>query len=463
MANGSALSVPTTARIPSSLRISSSSPIVQRIFNRLSRASLIQLALDWLDIRSDGVSFPVFRQSSQDDGDFYPPADSVEELQELYLAMAERKGPKREVVDRMLEGDWRAGITMYQLAMADLQYLYDHPTSQKWTSYHILPLRPQPTSNSAGNNVFHVDKKSMEMPRFHPSSFLEKLQLEVLPDSKTHCHFDRHKTLPLLILRLFIFESPYSFDVRHRVSKDASPMDSARTIYLAFPDSAPFLYLTKPQAVGPSSAVDSKTIKAIIVDGIPKALSRPRQRYTLKPTDLVTNNLSALLYTNSSGRTNAAGGGWSVYADEKKKDTPLERVLPTAQNADSDELGPTSKRKPQEASDARALKRRKQVAKGRFGISALPGDGTGIERMDVVLSNAKLSNRDTAGIDHENSTASVRVCFAGSHVFAGIRQLVECGAIDGETMPGWMTGEEGVTVGTVENGRMRGHKGSGGV
>jgi central kinetochore subunit Mis15/CHL4 len=55
----------------------------------------------------------------------------------------------------------------------------------------------------------------------------------------------------------------------------------------------------------------------------------------------------------------------------------------------------------------------------------------------------------------------VRLTFHGPHVFAGIRQLVEAGIIDGERMPGWMTGEEGVTIGAVRNGRIRGHKGSG--
>ncbi|KAJ4306678.1 chromosome loss- protein [Collariella sp. IMI 366227] len=55
----------------------------------------------------------------------------------------------------------------------------------------------------------------------------------------------------------------------------------------------------------------------------------------------------------------------------------------------------------------------------------------------------------------------VRLTFHGSHVFGGVRQLVENGIIDGERMPGWLTGEDGVTIGAVRNGRIRGHKGSG--
>lgn len=56
---------------------------------------------------------------------------------------------------------------------------------------------------------------------------------------------------------------------------------------------------------------------------------------------------------------------------------------------------------------------------------------------------------------------TVQITFQGNHVFAGIRQLVEAGIVDGERMPGWMTGEDGVTVGVVRHGRIRGNKGSG--
>jgi central kinetochore subunit Mis15/CHL4 len=42
-----------------------------------------------------------------------------------------------------------------------------------------------------------------------------------------------------------------------------------------------------------------------------------------------------------------------------------------------------------------------------------------------------------------------------------VRELVERGIIDGERMPGWMTGEEGISVGVVKDGRIQGFKGSG--
>ena len=57
-------------------------------------------------------------------------------------------------------------------------------------------------------------------------------------------------------------------------------------------------------------------------------------------------------------------------------------------------------------------------------------------------------------------TPNVKLTLRGPHVHAGIRHLAELGVIDAESMPGWMTGEEGVTIGAVKEGRIRGHRGS---
>lgn len=143
-------------------------------------------------------------------------------------------------------------------------------------------------------------------------------------------------------------------------------------------------------------------------------------------------------------------------------------------------------------------KRAKVVAEARFGDSSTMDDGRGVERVEVVLQDPfpqqdltgnleedvdggsgddprRRSKVDTvllqaqSTLDDEpaDATASstwtppVKIAFTGSHVFAGIRQLVEAGIVDGERMPGWMTGEEGVTMGVVRHGRIRGSKGSG--
>ena len=94
-----------------------------------------------------------------------------------------------------------------------------------------------------------------------------------------------------------------------------------------------------------------------------------------------------------------------------------------------------------------------------LGDSDRDGDDDGQEQ-----AAAAGEDDDVAAAQGQSKSSwrpGIKLTFRGTHVFAGIRQLVEAGAIDGERMPGWMTGEEGVTIGAVRHGRIRGHKGSG--
>ncbi|SPQ20560.1 9d16dfb0-0116-4416-be70-d0fb55a7dc21 [Thermothielavioides terrestris] len=98
--------------------------------------------------------------------------------------------------------------------------------------------------------------------------------------------------------------------------------------------------------------------------------------------------------------------------------------------------------------------------------TALPSAVRGGRKSQVDAVLQRVGGDDEDDGQEEGEAAQgwrpyVRLTFHGPHVFAGIRQLVECGIIDGERMPGWMTGEEGVTIGAVRHGRIRGHKGSG--
>lgn len=236
---------------------------------------------------------------------------------------------------------------------------------------------------------------------------------------------------------------------------------------------------------------------------IPKALSRPQARYELKTTALSAKTLGALLALRGSGRSNAAAGGWSIFVDDaqghsalacaeqprKRRRSVIEDDKENASTATKSIGGTVFK----DASERRDEKRRKAVAAGRFGCSAIEGDGKGIERFDVRIDDAypkiasgtaqalrQVDKWRASGIENQQpgsqtkpaplATAAVkglqstddadswrpdiRLSFQGSHVFAGIRQLVEKGIVDGERMPGWMTGEAGVSTGAVRHGRM---------
>ncbi|CAN8103452.1 unnamed protein product [Discula destructiva] len=539
------ISIPTNAPLSPTLRLDPTNPTVVKLLTRLARPSLLTLVLDWLDEHNAPLCTPYLNEADDDDdddvdpADLYSPRSSLEDLRELYTDMQTRKGSKRDVIDRILEGDWRRGLTLYQLSMADLQYLYDHPQSQRWSAYRIVPLKI-PTPQQADDQdapQLEIDAASLAIPRFHPSTFLHNLQAQVLPDVKAHYNFDRPKNMALLVLRIFILDSPYNTNLATSAAPGASKratsslssaaaasLDASRTIYIAFPDGGPYVYISKSQTVGPVTAGESKSLRALVVAGVPKALSRPRERVRLEPTALTTRNLRELMHRRGAGRTNTVGGGWGVYADEKKqKESPLDGVLPSPPLSEVGEgrprktAGEERKRgaSPAKTREWRRLNRARTVAQARYGESARAGDGRGVERVDIVIADPfprkalqdeeesdngeddepredspqQQSSRGKPGRPNTTNKAvarargpdngrgdtddddddggggtwrpSVKLTFHGSHVFAGLRQLVEAGIIDGEKMPGWLTGEEGVTVGAVRHGRIRGHNGSG--
>lgn len=485
------LSIPTTSALPPSQLIPAAHPIVAKTLQRLSRPSLLGLALDWLDEKNQEITAPYLLQPDEDadEQDIYPACSSLAELREIYADLQARKGSKRDVVDRIIEGDWRHGISLYQLAMADMQYLYDHPTSQKWSALKISPLSP-PTSSAALPSI----------PRFHPATFLQNLQREVLPDVKAHYNLDRHATLPLWLLRIYIIDSPYTTSLALSSKSKSLSFDASRTFYIAFPDAAPHIYVSlitsSPPAAGGSSS-SNRSLRKLTLEAIPKAFSRPRARYKLESTALSARNLNALCERRGGAGTNAAGAGWRVYARDERGGNPLDITggyLPTPESPEDDRDegekrgGRGMKRRREE--DERVVKRRREVAKGRFGDSALRADGMGIERLDIRLEDAfpsvklfaeidvpaeergrrkgrrsavdlELDKRDDDEDDGGGWRPDVRITFHGQHVFAGIRELVEAGVVDGERMPGWMTGEEGVSIGVVRDGRIKGYKGSG--
>lgn len=505
------LSIPTTSALPSSQLIPADHPLVVKTLQRLSRSSLLSLALDWLDDRNQENTAPYLAQEEDDEdgSDLYPPVATLAELREIYTELQARKGSKRDVVDRILEGDWREGISLYQMAMADVQYLYDHPGSQKWTALKIVRYGAE------------ENEEAHSVPRFHPATFLQNLQREVLPDVKAHYNLDRHPSLPLLILRIYIIDSPYNTSLALQPgSKKTTTFDASKTFYIAFPTASPYIYVsltTTTSSTTPHQGAvsENRSLRKLMLEGIPKAFSRPRERYKLESTVFSARNLEALCEKRGGGRTNSAGGGWGTYA-ETKGDNPLDinAQLPspelTVDEGDDEEAvgekgkQPTSlKRKRNE--DETLVKRRKLIAKGRFGNTAKPNDGKGIERVDIRLEDPypstsaeiplvgelvpgddedeepipagarrRKGRRSTISLELDRTEGEgggeagggewrpdVRVTFQGQHIFAGIRELVEAGIIDGERMPGWMTGEEGVSVGVVRDGRIKGWKGSG--
>ncbi|KAI8934079.1 hypothetical protein NX059_008842 [Plenodomus lindquistii] len=491
---------PDHKNIAHSHRLPVSHREVQRTFTKLSRQSLASLAQQWLSKKNRDFCRPYLladrrnnaedEEDDDDDEELYAPAQSYEALQEIYRELAARKGGRREVLDRILEGDWRTGISMYQLATAEIQYLLDHPNALRWTAKRLTRI---PNARSAVNDM-EVTNDSDHLPRFQAQTFMSNLARELTPLMKAHYLIIRIKTSPMTVLRVYIHDSPYSNEAS--LASEPSSTDSAKAVFFIWPNGSPFVYSSLATLTGQVVGDDGRHLRDIVQQAIPKAFSRPSARYQLTTTNFTTKSLDALLTYRGPGKSNAATGGWSIFQDHSFSQNALDFI--TTQKADEKEKngsskspmkgtkpGPGRPKRPLDDKETSEAKRRKEVAAGRFGNSAIPSDGQGLERIEVRIDDpfpATADSNNTSLIDGDTSSRlrrgrpslldrtaedleeiqneegwvpSVRITFQGTHVFAGIRQLVEEGIVDGEKMPGWMTGEAGVTIGSVREGRIR--------
>lgn len=500
--------VPDYKNIPHSHRLPVRHREVQRTFTKLSRQSLVSLAQQWLSKKNRDFCKPYLLGDANDadeEEELYEPAQSYEELQEIYRELATRKGGRREVLDRILEGDWRTGISMYQLATAEIQYLLDHPSALRWTAKRLTKI---PNARSPVTDM-EVTNDSDHLPRFQAQTFMSNLAKELTPLIKAHYLITRIKTSPMTILRVYIHDSPYSTE--GSLAVDSNNADSAKAVFFVWPNGSPFVYSSLATLTGQVVGDDGRHLRDIVQQAIPKAFSRPSARYQMTSTNFTTKSLDALLTYRGPGKSNAAAGGWSIFQDHSFSQNALDFI--TTQKGDGHDKanadktaangtrpGPGRPKRPLDDKESSEAKRRREVAAGRFGTSAQPNDGQGLERFEVRIDDpfpapqgdnagaqpdgdrtvleGQTSNRTRRGRpslldrtaedveeiqNQEGWVPNVRISFQGTHVFAGVRQLVEEGIVDGEKMPGWMTGEAGVTIGTVKDGRIRSKEGVPGV
>ena len=461
---------------------------------------------EWLKASNQSTCAPYLGGNETEEDSTYNLARSLEELREVYQELQERRGGKKDILDRILEGDWCHGISLRQLAMADVQYLLDHPTSQRWAALKLM--RMSTAADGCQDGSLDTERP---LPRFHAPTFLRNLQQEIGSTVKAHYNLTRMTSLPITLLRISIYETPYTSQTSMTKKASSQILGTPTTLYIAFPENTPFVYVSLAGGAVQSSSGDGKSLRKLVIDALPKAFSRPQHRYALKPTSLSAKSLTALVALRGPGRGNAAAGGWSIFAEGTVEQSPLTGSAPASTSASQgDEDKENSGIKGQ---DKRSQKRRNMLdeeaeeqqkrcrllAQARFGNANALGGGRPIERLEVRLEDpfsgsgdgkenelrampapatpvVRKGRRSTISIledsieDHANEeepespkgwAPNVQMVFSGTDIFSGIQKLVESGGIDGKKMPGWMTGENGVSIGVVRNGRIRGNKGSG--
>ena len=343
MAPRKPIRAPTNASVPDTLRVPSTAKSLVRSLIRLSKSSLIDLALQWLLEENQATCAPYLARNRNleeevDEDYLWSPAETVEELRLTYHQMRfEINLNKRYIIDRILDGDWRRGLSLYQVASIDFQCLSENDNALRWTALKLVPLNDDEES---GQEPLKKKRKMNPAPysAVSPATFLRNLQHEISPLVKAHYYFHRlHGPHNLSVIRICVADSPYA-NPQSTTQSSLLFADPNRIIFIALPDSCPYVYVsvsgtaqssasTRKKAL--SARMDTTSLKRTVLEEIPKALSKPQHRYALESTSLTARSLSTMMALRGNSGTNAANGVYTVFANGVVDNSPIDAARPT--------------------------------------------------------------------------------------------------------------------------------------
>ena len=488
-----------------------SSALVKTL-SRLSRSQLIDLALHWIDNPSTCAPYLASNRTAAegDEEDYlFPPARSVRELRAIYknlLLDEDSKGAssKTYVIDRIIDGDWRRGLSLYQHATIDFAHLSAHDTALRWQALRLVPLEHNTASVSTTSDDQPPSKKRKTShsstvqplyPTVSPSTFLQTLRAQITPLIKAHYQLTTLSApYNLPILRLYLTPNKPFNPHRSNIPRSARhAVDGGRCIYIALPQSSAHIYISVSGASpAPSTAagakaaqdrkVDITNMKRLIIEAIPKALSRRHERWALESTKLNTRSLRTIcalrgglqrpgtvggafagFFSNASDASQDKDGNLKLESGPEPSPVDILARLPGA--AAGDDIDSTEDEESQEENPmffpeaTTTSKPSRSSTKANAKLACRFGPGTHFEPDQTH--RAKLDRLTARVIDvfhrageQERATvdcAPVTINFAGGDIVAGLRMLAALGfsktnegekALDLDAMPGWMAGEE---------------------
>jgi central kinetochore subunit Mis15/CHL4 len=444
-------------------------PILVRSLNRLPRDAIIDLALSWL---SDKKSAPPYLTANregfeaEEEDYLHTPASTVVELRRIYqdFRHVNSTASKRDIIDRIVDGDWRRGLSLHQYATVDFAHLKQCDKALRWSALKLVPLGTQSQANSDDNDSPPLKRRKIDhtngltYPQVSPKSFLAALRTEISPLVKAHYHLHRMPSpYKLTILRIYI--NPNSaFSLKHakipRRAKHA--IDAGRIIYIAVPDSCPFIYISLSGSSSSTSTstgeraknarevkekalakIDVTATKRLILEAIPKAFSRPQQRWCLDATKLVARSLKAMCELRGNLGVGSGGGAYGRFAegDRGEERVPTDVRMKHYGEVDGDER-------------TRFVERRFGCMDGEH-YAAL--DRVQIKIKDVIPPSKPADADDSTMSVEEQESNEIFISFCGNDVFRGLKELAALGSeyVDLDRMPAWMTGELGISTLTV--------------
>lgn len=423
-----------------------SKKILASVISRLPKSSIVALLLLWPQLKNTQPQLPKDASVSQ--------KEYSRQIRQQAKNMKLQKIKKAQVIDKILYEFWADGLNLLQLAQIDCQLIVDNPNAYFWVLSTVK------------------DAWDKDVPiSLDPSLFLNLMAQQLSDIFMCYIYVCTHPEMPLVIIRIQVFDLlPAHLAGRSRAKADRPHITSHKPYFLAIPMNSPHVIHS------PGNDVVSEVVLQVVESSLPRD-SRNFLRLERSKSQKAVRSLESMHILKGCSRFANCMGAWTPYADGVADISPLARL----------EEHSTIKRSLGLDIDESSKQRREKLANIRF-----KGTGSGKVVSDRLYDHSKpgkqkkRANEDLeddrrlrirtdnkyrsiapiryaefeiqeplAGGDEEPSHVVVKL--VGNDVFAGLHELAveeKANVVDPETLPGWLTGEEGLSCGVVKNGKF---------
>lgn len=339
---------------------------------------------------------------------------------------------KRRIIDKLLVDIYPNGLNLLQYAQIDSQLIVEKSQGFLWQVSQLVNSQDEP----------HV------LNLHDPQLFLEKLVLGLSNYFMNHIYISHHPHYPLTIIRIQLFDLLHTSTTSNSINNS---LVSRKPFLISLPHNSSNII---------HSPITNDQTSSIILQSISFALSSPTRQLRIisNPSSTLLKSLESLHIIHGNSRFSSSLGIWTPYADGAIDISPFDDPE-THQTLQKEET-------PMDLDEKRC-----KIAQLRFkgsldGLQSdvLYEDNKPFKKRKVNEELRNIDKNEYSSItpiqtaqfelisDFNNERPRLKLRFSGNDVFAGLHELCADGLINPETIPGFLTGEEGLQNGVVEDG-----------
>lgn len=423
-----------------------SKKVLAAAINRLPKSSIVALLLLWPKLKNTQPQLPKENAMGSQ-------IEYCRQIREEAKSMRLQKWTKSRIVDKILYEFWSDGLNLLQLAQIDCQLIVDNPNAYFW----VLST----AKNAWGDEV----PLSLD-----PASFLALLARHLSDMFMCYIYVCTHPDMPLILIRIQVFDLlPSRGGGRSRV--DRPHITSHKPYFLAIPMNSPHIIHS------PGNDLVSEIVLQVVESSLPQD---PRNVVRVEKTksQKAVRSLESMHILKGCSRFANCMGAWTPYADGVADVSPLaslddhlvvnERKSIKESDSDDQKLRKLANIRFKGTSSGTLVSERmfdhnkpigtrkrplEEDEEGRRGRPRKENEFASIA--SIRYAEFEIQEPLEADSDH---LSHVVVKLVGTDVFGGMHELavqnpdLDKAVVDPSTVPGWLTGEEGLSCGIVKNG-----------